>query len=405
MRELFTGRRGRVAAGLLVAELSSATQALVIAAIMPRIVGDMHSLGEYPLAFASFFTAVLLFMPFAGPWADRFGARRMLIVALSLLAAGLACAALAPTMPVFVAARFIEGAGAGIDYALTFALIAKTFGETLRPRMFAVISAAWVLPAIVGPGLGAFVATVFGWRWAFAGFLPLIAIAALLIVPSIDDRRSREPVDPFASLRLLFSRATLQARRGLHASLAGFAFMHAAFMGADAYVALLLTSVRGLSLEAASLCITLAALGWCVSAFAQPALFERFGPVALVATAALTICLGTGGMVAVALGAPIPVAFCAWAVAGAGIGLSYSTISLVALSYAGKDEEGTVSSATSLAGLVGMVAGIFACGVPVLLAGHAGMLLSSAIVYTFALGLVFSVALLVVAPRLRAATP
>ena len=190
MRELFSGRRGRVAAGLLVAEVSSATQALVIAAIMPQIVKDLHALGEYPLGFASFIASVLIFMPFAGPWADRYGSRRVLAIALALLAAGLAAAALAPNIGVFVAARFIEGAGGGLDYALTFAVIAKTFDETLRPRMFAVMAGAWVLPAIIGPGLGAFVATAFGWRWAFAGFLPLIAIAALLILPVVDNKPS-----------------------------------------------------------------------------------------------------------------------------------------------------------------------------------------------------------------------
>lgn len=401
MRELFTGRRGRVAAGLLIAELSTATQALVIAAIMPRIVSDLHGLGEYPLGFASMITALLLFMPFAGPWADRYGSRRIFAIALALLAAGLAGAAIASNMLAFVAARFVEGVGGGLDYALTFAVIAKTFDESLRPRMFALISGAWVLPAITAPGLGAFVATVFGWRWAFAGFLPLVAIAAALVLPAIDNRPSDETVDPFASLRLLFSAATLRAQRGLHASFAAFALLHACFLGTDAYVALLLTGVRGLSLESASLCITLAALGWCVAGFAQPALFGRFGAVTLVTAASVAVAASTGGLAAVALGAPVWIAFAAWSLGGMGIGLSYSTISLVALAAARTGEEGAVSSATTLAAVVGMLAGVFLCGVPIFIAGHAGVPLGNAIVYTFALGFALSVGLLGIAPRLR----
>ncbi len=403
MRELFSGRRGRVAAGLLVAEVSSATQALVIAAIMPQIVKDLHALGEYPLGFASFIASVLIFMPFAGPWADRYGSRRVLAIALALLAAGLAAAALAPNIGVFVAARFIEGAGGGLDYALTFAVIAKTFDETLRPRMFAVMAGAWVLPAIIGPGLGAFVATAFGWRWAFAGFLPLIAIAALLILPVVDNKPSRDSVDAFASLRLLFSRATLRAEHGLHASFLGFVALHAAFLGADAYVALLLTGVRGLSLESASLCITLAALGWSASAFAQPSLLHRVGAVPLVVVGGIALALATAGMCAIALGAPIQLAFVAWTIGGFGMGFSYPTISLVSLAAAAEGEEGTVSSATALAALIGMLAGILLCGIPVSLAGHAGVVLSKAIVYTFAIAFAFSLLQLWVAPRLAAA--
>jgi len=401
VRDLFAGRRGRIAAGLLVAELSTATQALVIAAIMPRIVADLHALGEYPLGFASFFAAVVLFLPFAGPWADRYGARRILGVALCLLAAGLAGAALAPSIGLFVAARFVEGAGGGLDYALTFVVIAKAFDETLRPRLFALISGAWVLPAIVGPGLGAFVATVFGWRWAFAGFLPLIALAALLVLPAIDDRPNAEAVDPFASLRLLFSRATLRAAPGLHAAFVAFVLMHAAFFGADAYVALLLTGVRGLSLEAASLCITVAALGWSATAFAQPSLLRRFGTAALAGAGALAIGGAAAGLAAVAAGAPVSLAFPAWALGGMGVGLTYSTISLAALSAASEGQEGSVSSATSLAALAGTLAGIFICGVPVALAGHANVRLQPAIVYTFAAGCAFALMLALVAPRLR----
>jgi MFS family permease len=367
---------------------------------MPQIVKDLHALGEYPLGFVSFIASVLLFMPFAGPWADKYGARRVLAIALSLLAAGLAAASLAPNIGVFVFARFIEGAGGGLDYAVTLTVIAKTFDETLRPKMFAYLAGAWVLPAIIGPGLGAFVATAFGWRWAFAGFLPLVAIAALLILPVVDNTPSEEHVDAFASLRLLFSRATLRAQRGLHASLIGFFALHAAFLGADAYVALLLTSVRGLSLETASLCITLAALGWSVSAFAQPSLFERLGAVPLVVAGATALAVATAGMCAIALGAPIPLAFAAWAFGGFGMGFAYPTISLVALASATEGEEGRISSATSLAALIGMLVGILLCGIPVSLAGHAGVVLSQAIVWTFAIAFAFSLLLLFVAPRL-----
>jgi MFS family permease len=176
--------------------------------------------------------------------------------------------------------------------------------------------------------------------------------------------------------------------------------VHAAFLGADAYVALLLTGVRGLSLEAASLCITLAALGWSVSAFAQPALFERVGAVPLVVVGGIAVAVSTAGLCAVALGAPVPVAFVAWMFGGFGMGFAYPTISLVSLAAAREGEEGAISSATALAALIGMLVGILLCGIPVSLAGHAGVVLSKAIVYTFGIAFAFSLLLLLVAPRL-----
>jgi hypothetical protein len=232
----------------------------------------------------------------------------------------------------------------------------------------------------------------------------LIVAAALLILPAIDDTRSDAAGDAFASLRLLFSRATLQVRSGLHASFVALALLHAAFFGADAYVALLLTGTRGLSLESASICITLAALGWSLAAFAQPKLLERFGAASTVAGGALALCAATGAMVAVALGAPLLLAFAAWTLGGMGIGLAYATISLAALSASGGGDEGAISSATLLAALLGTLCGIGACGVPVMLAAHGGAGLANAMVVTFAIGCAFGGLLLALAPRLLGAT-
>src|SRR5579863_7007509 len=257
LRELFSRRYGRIAAGLLVAEFVAATQGLVIASIMPRVVGDLHGLSAYPLAFGSFFAAFVIFLPFAGPWADRYGTRRMLAIALTVLALGLGLVAVAKTMPFFVGARFIEGVGDSLDYAVSFAVVGKAFPDRLRARMLSLTSAAWIVPAIVAPSIGAYVAIAFGWRWVFAGFLPLVAIAAALLLPAIDSAPAARRGDVFGSLRLIVSRATLRVRVGLHASLVAYALLHAAFFGSDAYVTLALTTARGMSLQLASACITL----------------------------------------------------------------------------------------------------------------------------------------------------
>ena len=370
---------------------------------MPRIVADLHGLDLYPLAFGALFASFLIFLPFAGPLADRYGTRLILSIALGLLAGGLAFAAIAPTMPVFLGARFVQGIGDGLDYAVSFAAIAKTFPDALRVRMLALNSAMWVVPALIGPGLGAYVATVFGWRWAFAGLIPLLIVAAALILPAVDALPSEEPIDPFGALRLLFSRATLRVRTGVHGAFVAFALLHAVFFGADAYVALMLTVVRGISLEAASICITLAVLGWSSTAFFSPKLLARFGTRRLVFIGAAGCIAGTVGLLLVALGAATPLAFAAWLVAGAGIGLAYPILSAAALTFAPDGREGAISSAMLLAGIVGLTAGILACGVPVTLAAHSGTPLQTALVVTFAIAALFGVLLALVSLRLPGA--
>ncbi|HVA33306.1 MAG TPA: MFS transporter [Candidatus Baltobacteraceae bacterium] len=403
MRELFVGRRGRIAAGLLVSEFVMATQGLVIAAIMPRVVADLGGLGQYALAFGSFFAAFLCVLPFAGPWADRYGLRRMLTIALGLLGAGLALVALAPNMTAFVGARFVEGIGDGLDYAVSFTIVAKSFPEGLRSRMLSLSSAMWVLPGLVAPALGAYVATTVGWRWAFAGMLPLLAVAAALILPGVDARATGENSHPYGALHLLFSRATLQARSGLHASFVAFGLLHAAFFGADAYVALALTSVRGLSLEAASVCITLAVLGWSSTAALTAELSARWSVARVVMLGAVASVLATASLATVVLGGPIGLAFAAWFVGGAGVGLSYPTLSAAILGAAEAGREGAVSSAMALAAILGILVGVLLCGLPVSIAAHSGMTLRVALAATFGCATLFGAALIAATPQLKRA--
>ncbi len=73
-------------------------------------------------------------------------------VGLILFAIGLPVGGLAPSMLVLVAARFVQGLGAGTLQPIAYVAIGRTLPEALRPRMFAVLSTAWVLPGVIGTG-------------------------------------------------------------------------------------------------------------------------------------------------------------------------------------------------------------------------------------------------------------
>lgn len=362
---LFSGRLGYVAAGLLVGEFTSATQSLVVTTIMPKIAADLHGLPLYAYAYAALYGASLLTMPFAGPFADRFGTRRTLALGYVLVLAGLIASMLSRAMPQFLVARAAEGAGGGLDYAVSLAAIAKVFPENLRPRMFAWSSAMWVVPGLVGPALGAFVATAFGWRFAFGGFIPLVLLSAALVLPALSGMTTvRSDLDAFGAFRALVAIRSL--------TLPAFALLQGAFFGADAYVSLMLTAVRGASLTTAGLCITVAVLGWSVGSTLQPRLLQLIGIRAVVATSALAGIGAAVGLAAVDLGAPLWIAFAAWILGGYGIGSGYSALTLEALSESNEGREGTTSSATLIAGVAGSTLGIVLCGVPVTLA-HRGL--------------------------------
>ena len=79
-------------------------------------------------------------------------------------------------MQVLVAARFVQGLGAGTIPPIAYVAIGRSLPDRLRPRMFATLSTAWVLPGVIGPAIAGVVGEFVGWRYVFLGLLPLIAL-------------------------------------------------------------------------------------------------------------------------------------------------------------------------------------------------------------------------------------
>src|SRR5438094_724894 len=77
---------------------------------------------------------------------------------IGLFSIGLLIGGLAPAMPGLVAARVIQGFGAGAIPAVAYVSIGRALPEALRPRMFATLSTAWVVPGVIGPSLAGIVA-------------------------------------------------------------------------------------------------------------------------------------------------------------------------------------------------------------------------------------------------------
>src|SRR3990172_1515820 len=184
-REVFAGARGRLTVGLLLLEALVAIEALIVATILPAVEQDLGGLFLYGWTFTAFTLASLGTVPIAGRMTDRLGARKGLAAPAVLYVGGLLIAALAPSMQVVVLGRFVQGIGGGGLYVVSLAVVAKTYPERIRPRVMALLASMWILPGLIGPLLGGLIAQTVGWRWAFLGPIPAIALGVLLVLPSM----------------------------------------------------------------------------------------------------------------------------------------------------------------------------------------------------------------------------
>jgi predicted MFS family arabinose efflux permease len=179
------------------------------------------------------------------------------------------------------------------------------------------------------------------WGWLFAGAL-MVAGAAL----------------GFPSLRRLLPQGTLRAKPGLPAAVATHGLLNMAFFGVDAFIPLALTEVRGQSAAMAGLALTTATLTWTTGAWIQAHFAKSRSRRSIAVVGLLIIAIGIVlSMTVLSPAVPALVAPVAWGVAGLGIGLAFSTISLVVLETAPAGQEGSASSAMQLANMLGVALG------------------------------------------------
>jgi EmrB/QacA subfamily drug resistance transporter len=167
-----------VASALFMQNLDSAA----VATALPAMARDF---GEPPerlgVAVTSYLVALTVFIPVSGWIADRFGARRVFLLAIALFGAASAACGLAQGIGGLVAARVAQGmAGAMMVPVGRLLLLSAT------PKHEMLTAMAWLtMPAmlgpITGPPLGGLLTDAFGWRSVFWINLP-VAAAGLLAV-------------------------------------------------------------------------------------------------------------------------------------------------------------------------------------------------------------------------------
>ena len=152
---LWRADRRALTIGLVLTITLVGFESLAISTVMPIVAQELGGLGGlelYGWVFSAFFLGSLIGIVVVGGAIDRGGLAIPFATGLGLFAIGLLIGGLAPSMPVLVGARFIQGLGAGAIQPIAYVAIGRTLPESLRPRMFATLSTAWILPGVVGPG-------------------------------------------------------------------------------------------------------------------------------------------------------------------------------------------------------------------------------------------------------------
>jgi MFS transporter, DHA2 family, methylenomycin A resistance protein len=343
----------------------------LITVALPSVAHGLHVKGSATSAVLSaYFAAYALLLIPGGELVDRFGARRVALGGLGLFALGALAGALAQSFGELLAARIIQGAGAGLVSPAALAGAVSGFPPERRGSALGIWGASAGMSNLLGPLLGGLLTVAFGWRANWWALLPLTAAAALAIVRLLPPTLRVDDEGGNPALNRTVLAATLIA--GLT-----FAVMIGAFYIAEQY----LQRIAGFSALGASGALVLVAVLVGAAAPLAGRLADRHGEKlpAVIGFLAAGVGLALLGIPGVSLDGVVTVL--PLIPVGLGLGMLFVPTSRAALNASPMASHGRTSALLSMGRLLGAAIGAGLAGVAL-----AGTLTSSTVHHALLLG-------------------
>ena len=175
------------------ANLMQTLSATVIANALPSMAITLH---QSPISLNTTITVYLLalaiFLPVSGWAADRFGAKRVFLIAIALYAASCAACGFATNLPELLLARFAEGAAGALMGPVGRLVLLRTTPKHDLVRAMSVLTMPSLLGPVIGPPIGGFIVTYLSWRWIFFLNIPIAIMGVILVTKYINDIKEED---------------------------------------------------------------------------------------------------------------------------------------------------------------------------------------------------------------------
>src|SRR4051794_23440444 len=153
----------------------------------PQVAADLSATAtQVQLTLTTFFVGMALGQLIGGPVSDQRGRRALLIAAVAVMALASVVCALAPTITVMMAARFVQGFAGGWAMVIGRAVIVALATGARLVRVLNVMAGVGGIAPIVGPLIGAVILQLSHWRvsfWTVAALGLVMTLAVLIAVP------------------------------------------------------------------------------------------------------------------------------------------------------------------------------------------------------------------------------
>jgi len=214
---LRTGSAGRwlIAIAVMASAIMELIDTSAVNVSLPYIAGNLSaSVNEATWVLTSYLVSNAVVLPIAGWLANYFGRKRLLMMAVTIFTLSSVLCGLAPTLPLLVFFRILQGLGGGSLQPVTRAILLETFPAEERGKAMAFWGVGVVMAPILAPVMGGWLTTNYSWRLIFFINVPISIVGLLLVQAFIVDppyiRRTSNRIDYWGLGMLVTGIAALQ---------------------------------------------------------------------------------------------------------------------------------------------------------------------------------------------------
>jgi EmrB/QacA subfamily drug resistance transporter len=181
-------------AGVMLGMLVAVLNQTIVATALPTIVTDLGGVEHYSWVFSAYMLGSTVTVPVYGRLSDIYGRRRFFAIGIVVFMAGAVLGSLSGSMTMLIAARAVQGLGAGALIPLAIIVIGDLVPPSERGRWQGLTGAVIGVASVLGPFTGGWIVDHTSWRWVFlvslpVGVLALAVVMATLRIPAHPDTR------------------------------------------------------------------------------------------------------------------------------------------------------------------------------------------------------------------------